>query len=922
MKFFTNKSIWSKIVIALVIVLVFQFIVAKPSLGADYLEAGGKLIQPVLSLVLSLGDGAMGIIHSAIMGMPQTLHKIDLNHGWDLFKTVAKWVSIGCLIAAAAGSIVAAMPSGGLSLAALPAIGSAFAATVGNLATVAGILFFGDAVLDGMKSATGLWSVSGFANEQLPDTLYLPTYAISPEEIFQGKILLFNVDFFGAPKRIYAKFADGSDSKLASELTDSEVNNVAYFYYKDGNTEVVTSRQDVGEQLSATISKWYVALRNIGLVMMLIILLYIGIRMLLSTVSSDKAKYKQLLYDWFMGIVILFTIHYIMVFANVLVNQLTKVVSSAVDKTSYAVNIQDNNDKDITNYIKDKIDFKDESGKDVLITENVEVNGKKGNLITWTTNLLGSLRIKTQMNQDQGLDYSGYALCFCLLVILTITFIFQYIKRVLYMAFLTLIAPLVAVTYPIDKITDGSAQGFDKWMKEYIFTLLIQPMHLLLYYILVVSAFQLAGKNIVYAIVAITFMVPAEKLLRSFFGFEKAKTPGLLGGVAGTAVAMGAVKSLGKIHGPGGGKAVGNKSNSTGGGENEGLADVNYSKNLDESAEMAGVVPDEMTEEAPDGMLGAASTVAEATGDFTRATATLGVGTVELAAGLAGGTPSELPGVESPSDNINVGVGAEQEQNENNTLKASSKARRRAAEKRVLRQMAIRAPGNVAKFAGKFTRVAATLGAGTVGLAAGLATGDPSKAFQYGALGIAAGNSLGKTVSSSVNNTVDKAYEGLGNKYGNDKFESALAGYNRVKNSRQYENIILEDKKREMYSKNRATFSDYYSQQEDGKVSMVNMKHVSDICTEYGIDDAKDVIAINEMVERGNAATAEQAIAMKKYYDRMGKVKGTPEEEKWRNTLNKEFKEKANVQNEAARKVVVDKTMDGASAYGKIRSKL
>ena len=37
------------------------------------------------------------------------------------------------------------------------------------------------------------------------------------------------------------------------------------------------------------------------------------------------------------------------------------------------------------------------------------------------------------------------------------------------MAFLTMVAPLVAFMYPIDKMNDGKAQGFDTWIKEYIF---------------------------------------------------------------------------------------------------------------------------------------------------------------------------------------------------------------------------------------------------------------------------------------------------------------------------------------------------------------------------------------------------------------------------------------------------------------------
>lgn len=30
-----------------------------------------------------------------------------------------------------------------------------------------------------------------------------------------------------------------------------------------------------------------------------------------------------------------------------------------------------------------------------------------------------------------------------------------------------MIAPLVALTYPIDKVKDGKAQAFDMWFKEY-----------------------------------------------------------------------------------------------------------------------------------------------------------------------------------------------------------------------------------------------------------------------------------------------------------------------------------------------------------------------------------------------------------------------------------------------------------------------
>jgi hypothetical protein len=159
---------------------------------------------------------------------------------------------------------------------------------------------------------------------------------------------------------------------------------------------------------------------------------------------------------------------------------------------------------------------------------------------------MGYIRIMMQLNKGTS-EFVGYVMCYLILVIFTVMFTFTYLKRVLYMAFLTLIAPVVALTYPIDKIGDGQAQGFNKWLKEYIFNLLIQPMHLLLYYILVTSAFELAGTNMIYSLVALGFMIPAEKLLRSFFGFEKAQTAPALGGPTGAALTMSALNKLGSL---------------------------------------------------------------------------------------------------------------------------------------------------------------------------------------------------------------------------------------------------------------------------------------------------------------------------------------------------------------------------------------
>lgn len=94
MKFFTNKSIWTKIIIVLIFILVFEFVVSKPSLGAmDMLEFGGKLVSPIVSFVIALGDGVMEIVHSSIMGTSEALLEANLNDSWwEIFCNVVSTI--------------------------------------------------------------------------------------------------------------------------------------------------------------------------------------------------------------------------------------------------------------------------------------------------------------------------------------------------------------------------------------------------------------------------------------------------------------------------------------------------------------------------------------------------------------------------------------------------------------------------------------------------------------------------------------------------------------------------------------------------------------------------------------------------------------------------------------------------------------
>lgn len=509
MKFFTNKKIWEKVILALLFVMLFQFAVMQP-VQADVVEFAGKLTSPILSLLVTLGDGIINILHTTIMGVDTPLIHVESDAAWwEIFSKIASAViTVACVI----GAVVA---TGGLAL------------ILGGIAvfSAASYLMGGDIVQSALTEGVNVVA-SMFGSDGIPEDIYLPAYTYSPEEIFKGNILLFNVNFFRDPIEVKEKTHEDEDGNTF----------VDYWYYEDedGN-EVKTSKQDSAEVLQSTVSTWYNAIRNICLVVMLSVLVYIGIRILLSSVASDRAKYVTMLKDWFIGLCLLFLMHYIMAFSVTIVDKITKLVSTSVSNDGYQVYMEktDNLDKTF-----EELGLKENT--DYVIDEDGDGDPE---YYVWTSNLMGYLRLKLQMNSPGG-QYVGEAICFLVLVVFTVMFTFTYLRRLLYMAFLTLIAPMVALTYCIDKLNDGSAQGFNKWFKEYIFNLLIQPMHLLLYYILITSAFSTLGDNVIYSIVAIGFMIPAEKLLRSLFGFEKASTPSALGGAAATSLMMTGINKL------------------------------------------------------------------------------------------------------------------------------------------------------------------------------------------------------------------------------------------------------------------------------------------------------------------------------------------------------------------------------------------
>lgn len=318
----------------------------------------------------------------------------------------------------------------------------------------------------------------------------IPNIKLTPAEIFAGNVSALDANFF---------------------KTEADHNN-----------ELGGSDKSIVEKLRSTVSKWYVALRNIAIVGLLSALLYIGIRIVISSSNGDKAKYKQFFVDWVVALCLIFFMHYIMAFTMTMSETVTDVLAG--DNTS-------NDRVKEVNIILTKTDG---------TTPYVEDDKK---VMQFSSNFTGVARIKA--TYQSGTLKLGYSVLYIGLTVYTVYFAFVYLKRLLMLAFFTMIAPMVALTYPLDKIKDGKAQAFNYWFKEYMFYALLQPMHMLLYTVFVSSALSVAANNLLYAIVALAFIVPAEKIVKQMFGI-KGNTESTLGGFAGGALASQAFNMLRK----------------------------------------------------------------------------------------------------------------------------------------------------------------------------------------------------------------------------------------------------------------------------------------------------------------------------------------------------------------------------------------
>ncbi len=273
---------------------------------------------------------------------------------------------------------------------------------------------------------------------------------------------------------IFSFVVDGSDKVTVEGILFNKIEIISVdFMNIDGATRTAT------RILRENVAAWYTGVRNLSAAILVVICIYTGIRMALAT-ASDKAKYKEMLINWISSVALLFVLHYVIagviIVNNVVVDAIGKGISAG-DGSSALNKLSDS-------FFKEAL---------------------------WTLGFAES---------------TAYTICYLVLVFMTFTFLIMYVKRLITLAFLIIIAPLVTITYSIDKMGDGKAQGLNNWFKEFAYNIIIQPFHCIAYASLGGMAITLASADDaglaegVACVVIIAFIIKSEKILKTIFHIQ------------------------------------------------------------------------------------------------------------------------------------------------------------------------------------------------------------------------------------------------------------------------------------------------------------------------------------------------------------------------------------------------------------------
>lgn len=344
------------------------------------------------------------------------------------------------------------------------------------------------------------------------------------EDIFNGIMLSFGDGV------LYMLYAAVGEPVTIDSIIFNDIEKVDVNYWEKA------SPSSVKEIMGNVVSYWYSIFRKIACVVYLITLAAIGVTIMFNSTADKKAKYKDALVSWVVGVAILFLFPYVMKYMVELNNAVVGLlrenfsVSTSVNTSDASKNIKDIGFFEAFGY------FGKDGFVELMVGDGYKENGKIN------PDLIGDSMMKTRAIAQNTHQFI-ITIIYIILIGETIVLLFMYYKRAFMVAFLITIFPIVAMSYAIDKLGDRKAQSFGIWFKEFTVNVIVQMFHAVIYVLIVNTTIKLyastGGSDWLIMILSVLFLFEGEKILRNIFSIKS--SAGTIGDLAATGIAVSSV---------------------------------------------------------------------------------------------------------------------------------------------------------------------------------------------------------------------------------------------------------------------------------------------------------------------------------------------------------------------------------------------
>lgn len=233
---FLEKNVVQKLIIALVIVILFNFVAPTIVNGwaFGWKEVGGALLSPILQFIMAIADGVLTLLQTSLLAdlsitIPATSAELE-ETGWGIAKIIGMILCVVVVVVAIVvlkEVIIAALPAIKASLSTAGLVGTVMTLSTVLPAGAAGTLI-GSLAVAGAASAGAIYLGVGAAKD-FRGEFDIPTIVYTPFAIFSGIIPLFDINFFN-PSTELTKVVNSADLfasvGLATVENDLEQNEI------------------------------------------------------------------------------------------------------------------------------------------------------------------------------------------------------------------------------------------------------------------------------------------------------------------------------------------------------------------------------------------------------------------------------------------------------------------------------------------------------------------------------------------------------------------------------------------------------------------------------------------------------------------------------------------------------------------------